>query len=38
MLSNDQIVRCLREVAFKLKHDYVSEDLHAVEVKPAHVQ
>jgi len=31
MLSNDQIVRCLREVAFKLKHDYASEDLHAVE-------
>lgn len=31
MLNNDQIVRCLREVAFKLKHDYASEDLHAVE-------
>ncbi|MBX2900956.1 MAG: ATP-binding cassette domain-containing protein [Cyclobacteriaceae bacterium] len=31
MLSNDQIVRCLREVAFKLRHDYASEDLHDVE-------
>lgn len=31
MLSNDQIVRCLREVAFKLNHDYSSEDLRAVE-------
>lgn len=31
MLNNDQIVRCLREVAFVLKHDYSTDDLHHVE-------
>lgn len=31
MLNNDQIVRSLREVAFALKHDYSTEDLHHVE-------
>jgi ABC-type bacteriocin/lantibiotic exporter with double-glycine peptidase domain len=31
MLNNDQLVRCLREVAFALKHDYSTEDLHHVE-------
>lgn len=31
MLNNDQIVRSLREVAFVLKHDYSTEDLHHVE-------
>lgn len=31
MLNNDQIVRCLREVAFALKHDYSTDDLHHVE-------
>lgn len=31
MLNNDQIVRCLREVAFVLKHEYSTDDLHHVE-------
>jgi ABC-type bacteriocin/lantibiotic exporter with double-glycine peptidase domain len=31
MLNNDQILRCLREVAFALKHDYSTDDLHHVE-------
>jgi len=31
MLNNDQLVRCLREVAFALKHDYSTDDLHHVE-------
>jgi len=31
MLSNDQLLRCLREVAFALKHDYSTDDLHHVE-------
>ncbi len=31
MLNNDQIVRCLREVAFALKHEYSTDDLHHVE-------
>lgn len=31
MLNNDQIVRCLREVAFALKHEYSTGDLHHVE-------
>lgn len=31
MLSNDQILRCLREVAFHLKHEYATDDLHHVE-------
>jgi ABC-type bacteriocin/lantibiotic exporter with double-glycine peptidase domain len=31
MLNNDQIVRCLREVAFTIKHEYSTDDLHHVE-------
>ncbi len=31
MLNNDQLVRCLREVAFALNHDYSTDDLHHVE-------
>ncbi|MBL7872796.1 MAG: ATP-binding cassette domain-containing protein [Cyclobacteriaceae bacterium] len=31
MLNNDQIVRCLHEVAFAIKHEYSTDDLHHVE-------
>ena len=31
MLNNDQIVRCLREVAFAMNHEYLTDDLHHVE-------
>jgi len=31
MLNNDQIVRCLREVAFTMKHEFSSDDIHHVE-------
>jgi ABC-type bacteriocin/lantibiotic exporter with double-glycine peptidase domain len=31
MLNNDQITRCLREVAFAIKHEYAAEDIHHVE-------
>jgi ABC-type bacteriocin/lantibiotic exporter with double-glycine peptidase domain len=31
MLNNDQIVRCLHEVAFTIKHEYSVDDLHHVE-------
>lgn len=32
MLTNDQILRSLREVAFHLKHEYSTDDLHHVEL------
>jgi ABC-type bacteriocin/lantibiotic exporter with double-glycine peptidase domain len=31
MLNNDQIVRCLREVAFTMKHEFSTDDIHHVE-------
>ncbi len=31
MLNNDQIVRCLREVAFTMKHEFSADDIHHVE-------
>lgn len=31
MLNNDQIVRCLREVAFTMKHEFSMDDIHHVE-------
>ncbi len=31
MLNNDQIVRCLREVAFTMKHEFSIDDIHHVE-------
>ena len=31
MLNNDQIVRCLREVAFAMKHEFSIDDIHHVE-------
>lgn len=31
MLNNDQIVRCLREIAFTMKHEFSSDDVHHVE-------
>jgi len=31
MLNNDQIVRCLREVAFTMKHEFSANDIHHVE-------
>lgn len=31
MLNNDQIVRCLREVAFTIKHQFSLDDIHHVE-------
>jgi len=31
MLNNDQIVRCLREVAFNMKHEFSIDDIHHVE-------
>lgn len=31
MLNNDQIVRCLREVAFSMKHEFSLDDVHHVE-------
>jgi len=31
MLNNDQIIRCLREVAFKMKHEFSMDDIHHVE-------
>lgn len=31
MLNNDQIVRCLREVAFTMKHEFSADDIHHIE-------
>lgn len=31
MLNNDHILRCLREIAFSLKHDFSVDDLHHIE-------
>ena len=31
MLNNDQIVRCLREVAITMKHEFSTDDIHHVE-------
>ena len=31
MLNNDQIVRCLREVAIIMKHEFSTDDIHHVE-------
>lgn len=31
MLNNDQIVRCLREVASTMKHEFAADDIHHVE-------
>ncbi len=31
MFNNDQIARCLREVAFTMKHEFSADDIHHVE-------
>ncbi len=34
MLNNDQIVRCLREVAITMKHEFSTDDIHHLEANP----